>query len=103
MSTVDAETIDHLAKLSRLTIQTEEKNTLVTQLSDIITYIGRLSELRDSIIPVHETINGLQDVTRSDEPRDSLSPDLALQNVPTSRIRDHKIVVPGVFNSPTDL
>lgn len=103
MSTVDAETIDHLAKLSRLTIRSDEKNTLVIQLSDIISYIGRLSEVHDSSTPLHETINGLQDVTRSDEPSDSLSSDTALQNVPPARIREHKVVVPGVFNSPTDL
>jgi aspartyl-tRNA(Asn)/glutamyl-tRNA(Gln) amidotransferase subunit C len=103
MSTVDVETIDHLARLSRLIIRSDEKNTLVTQLSDIIAYIGRLSEVHDSSTPVQETINGLQNVTRSDEPSDSLTPEVALQNVPPARLRDHKVVVPGVFNSPTDL
>lgn len=74
--------IDHVAKLADLKLTDAEKKTFEPQLEEILGYISKLSEVNTNNVEPIGHITGLENVTREDEAKPSLSQDEALKNAP---------------------
>ena len=88
MSTLDKDTVRHVALLSRLSLNDEEVGAYCSQLASILSYISKLNEIdtRDTL-PTSHAVSGLKNVFRPDTPAarggmPSLSVDEALENAP---------------------
>ena len=82
------EEVEHVAKLARLAVSEEEKEAMSRQLSEILTYVGKLNELDTSKVEPTSHVLDLSNVVRDDVVRDSLSAAEALANAP-DREGDH--------------
>lgn len=76
------EQVEHVAKLARLAISTEETALYGRQLSSILSYVEKLNELDTAAIQPTSHVLPLTNVTRADRARPSLAPDQALANAP---------------------
>lgn len=82
---ISKEEVEHVVKLARLMVSEEEKDVLTRQLSNILTYVGKLNELNtEGVEPLSHVID-IKNVFREDKTRESLSQDLALSNAPEKR------------------
>ncbi len=64
---ITREEIDHLAKLSDFSLSDEEKDSLGTDLKNIISYISQLDELdTDGVEPTYQVFE-MENVWREDE------------------------------------
>jgi aspartyl-tRNA(Asn)/glutamyl-tRNA(Gln) amidotransferase subunit C len=79
---IGSDQVEHIAKLARLSITDEEKETLGSQLSNILDYIEKLNELDTTDVPPTFHVLELINVARDDSPVDSLTADDALNNAP---------------------
>jgi aspartyl-tRNA(Asn)/glutamyl-tRNA(Gln) amidotransferase subunit C len=74
--------VDHVARLARLTLTTEEKARIGEQLTKILTYIDTLNRLdTEGVEPTTHAVP-VVNVMRDDEVGPCLSPDEALANAP---------------------
>jgi len=80
------EEVEKVAKLARLAVSEEEKEAFSRQLSEILTYVGKLNELDTSKIEPTSHVLDLSNVFRDDIVRLSLPPADVLANAPD---RDH--------------
>jgi aspartyl-tRNA(Asn)/glutamyl-tRNA(Gln) amidotransferase subunit C len=87
MPIIDKKTIEHVALLARLEMSEEEKELLVSQLGDILTYIEKLKELDTSRVEPMAFATATKNVFREDQPRPSLNLEEALKNAP-ERLQD---------------
>ncbi len=61
--------LDHIAKLARVNVAPEKRETLKKDLSAILDYMEKLNKVdTSSVEPLYQT-TGLVNATRSDEPR----------------------------------
>jgi len=74
--------VEHVAKLARLAVSEEEKEAFSRQLSEILTYVGKLNELDTSKIEPTSHVLDLNNVFRDDIVRESLPPEDVLANAP---------------------
>jgi aspartyl-tRNA(Asn)/glutamyl-tRNA(Gln) amidotransferase subunit C len=81
------EEVEHVAKLARLAVSEEEKEAFSRQLSEILTYIGKLNELDTSKVQPTSHVLDLSNVLRDDVIRESLSTTDVLANAP-DRVND---------------
>lgn len=72
--------VSHVAKLANLSLTKEEKEKFEQQLSSILSYIEKLNEVDTSAIEPTSQVTGLENVTREDEPKPSLSQEEVLSN-----------------------
>ena len=72
--------IDKIAKLANLKLSHGEKAKLESQLEEVLGYISMLKGLSTENVEPIGHITGLENVTKEDEPRPSLSQEEALQN-----------------------
>ena len=79
---IDIKTVDHIALLSRLKFSPEETEKLQSQLSRIIDYIDKLTELNTDTIETTSQDVALCNVMRKDEPGNSLPIESAIGNAP---------------------
>jgi len=86
--------IDHVAKLARLALTTEEKEKFAQQLGDVLHHIEQLGKVDVSGVDPTAHAFPLYNVWQDDVARPGLPVDRALQNAPAQR--DHMIVVPKV-------
>lgn len=83
---IDAKTVEHVAKLSRLNLFPKEKDVYRKQLADILNYINKLKEVDVSkTSPTSHPLEGLKNVFRKDTARKSLTADEALRNAPEQK------------------
>jgi aspartyl-tRNA(Asn)/glutamyl-tRNA(Gln) amidotransferase subunit C len=82
------EEVEHVAKLARLAVSEAEKESFSRQLSEILSYIGKLNELDTSNIEPTSHVLDLSNVFRDDGVRESLPPSDVLANAPDSE-NDH--------------
>ena len=76
--------LQHVVKLARIELSVEEEQRIGPQLSEIIQYVEKLSELDvDGIQPTAHAVQ-LTNVLREDQLRPSLSQDDAMRNAPKS-------------------
>lgn len=74
--------VEHLARLARLSLNEEEKERFSEQLGGILDYVGRLNELDTSSVEPTSHVLSLSTVVREDVPGDSLTREEALLNAP---------------------
>lgn len=79
---ISVEQVEHVAKLSRISMDPESLSTFAAQLDAIVSYVDKLSELDTSGVEPLTNASGLTNVFRPDEPRPSLPRDSALSNSP---------------------
>ena len=74
--------VEHVARLARLELTEDERETMTRQLDRILAYVEKLNELDTSQVEPTSHVIPMVNVMREDEPRASLSPDDALANAP---------------------
>lgn len=76
------EQVQHVALLARVGITEEEVETFSHQLSDVLDYFERLSEVDTSSVPPTSHTLPLHNVMREDEPQPPFSVEDMLANAP---------------------
>lgn len=74
--------VEYVAKLSRLKLKEDEKHKFTEQLNNIFKYIEKLNELDISKVEPTSHAIALQNVTRKDILKPSVSIEDALKNAP---------------------
>lgn len=72
--------INHIAKLANLTLLPQEKSKLEKQLEETIEYVDELNKINTSNIKPTNQVTGLENITRNDTTKPSLSQEQALLN-----------------------
>lgn len=72
--------VSHVAKLANLPLSTEEKEKFETQLEETIEYVKELEQIPTTNIEPASHVTGLENVTREDIVKPSLSQEEALAN-----------------------
>ena len=87
--------VEHIAKLARLELTGEQKETYRGQLSKILDYIAKLNELNTGDVP--PTAGGGLDrmPLRADEVHPGLATETLLRNAP--KVEDDQFKIPPVF------
>ena len=92
---IDKDTVKHIAKLARISLDEKKINSLSKDLSSIIEFIEKLNELNtDKISPLTSIINASLR-TREDEVKDDKIRDQILKNSPDKN--EEFFVVPKVI------
>lgn len=72
--------VPHIAKLANLPISDEEEKMLEKQLSETLTYVEMLQEIDTNSVEPTAQVTGLENVTRADVSKPSLTQEQALSN-----------------------
>lgn len=72
--------VTHIAKLANLTLSKGEQDKFEKQLSEILSYVEKLKEVDTKNVETTSQVTGLENVTREDEGKPSLSQEEALSN-----------------------
>jgi aspartyl-tRNA(Asn)/glutamyl-tRNA(Gln) amidotransferase subunit C len=83
--------VEHIAKLARLELTREEKDSYAIQLSAILDYAARLNELDTTDIPPTSSVLPERSVLRADESRPGLSVDALLKNAPQAEQNQFRV------------
>jgi aspartyl-tRNA(Asn)/glutamyl-tRNA(Gln) amidotransferase subunit C len=79
---ISIQDVEHVASLAKLSFTEEEKRKLVSELNEILTYMGQLNSLdTESVEPLSHVIE-LGNVFREDILRPGLGREEALKNAP---------------------
>lgn len=82
--TLSRDDVAHVAMLARLGLSDEEIDRFGAQLDAILEAISALNRVDTSTVAETAQVGGLVNVWREDEPRPSISRELALANAPDS-------------------
>lgn len=74
--------VKHIAKLANLTLDETELKRFESQLSNILSYIEKLLEVKTDGVPETSQVTGLENVRRNDTPSSSLTKNQALSSAP---------------------
>ena len=88
--------VPHVAKLANLKLSETQIKTLEKQLQSILDYIDKLKEVNTSKVEETSQVTGLENVTRNDEAKPSLSQEEALSN--SKSTHNGLFKVKGIFN-----
>jgi aspartyl-tRNA(Asn)/glutamyl-tRNA(Gln) amidotransferase subunit C len=91
---IDRDTVRHVARLARLRLDAAEEARMEQELNGILHHIDRIQALDLEGVPPTSHVIGLQNVLRNDEPRPSLTPELALREA--AETTDGGFVVPQI-------
>lgn len=81
---IDRDAVDYVARLARLALSDEERDTMRAELSDILEHAGRIQALDlDGIEPTSHPVPQVN-ALRDDEVRASLSQEEALAGAPVA-------------------
>ncbi|MFA6523833.1 MAG: Asp-tRNA(Asn)/Glu-tRNA(Gln) amidotransferase subunit GatC [Candidatus Peribacteraceae bacterium] len=95
MSHLNPEQVRHIAKLARLRLSDEEVAKFAPELSSILGYVDKLSEVNTEGVEPTAQITGLCNRSRADDIRNDIAtPDALLATSPLP-IADHQIVTPS--------
>jgi len=83
--------VEHVARLARLELAEGEKDKLIDQLSNILTYVETLNGLDTKGVEPTSHILDIKNVMRDDVPVPSLSQELALANAPEKAAGHYKV------------
>lgn len=89
--------VNHVAKLANLTLTDEEKKKFETQLEETVEYIKGLDEVDTKDLEPTSQVTGLENVTREDEVKPSLTQAQALSNAKSTHNGFFK--VKGILNN----
>lgn len=70
--------VSHIAKLANLPLKKNEQKRFEKQLSDILTYVEKLKEVDTKNVKITSQVTGLENITREDLAKPSLSQNDAL-------------------------
>jgi aspartyl-tRNA(Asn)/glutamyl-tRNA(Gln) amidotransferase subunit C len=79
---ITMEEVDHVARLSRLSLTDAEKQRMRRELDGILSYIDKLRALDTEGVPPTSHAVPMTNVMRDDEPRPSFSQEEMLANAP---------------------
>jgi len=88
---ITSQEVEHVAKLARLELSEQEKEKLTDQLSNILTYVEKLSELDTKNVAPTSHVLDITNVMRDDTPGESLSQERALTNAPDKAAGHYKV------------
>lgn len=88
--------VEHVAKLARLNLTEEERETFTGQLNAILKYAEKLNELDTEEVEPTTHVLHLSNVMREDEVRESLSQEKVFRNAPEEE--DGQFKVPAVLD-----
>ena len=74
--------VEHIAKLARLSVSEEEKELFGPQLNGILSYMEKLDELNTKDVGPTSHVLSLSNVMRDDMPGNSIPREYALLNAP---------------------
>ncbi len=79
---IDINTVDKIAKLSRLEIAPEEKENVIKDLSKILSFMEKLNELDTTGVEPLVYMSAGVNITRNDVVKEVITHEEALQNAP---------------------
>ena len=82
MEKISEETIDHIAHLSRLRFEGDDKVAIRQDLDKIIGFMGKLSEIPTDVVEPLIFMSDEVNVLRDDEPEVTITQAEALKNAP---------------------
>lgn len=82
MGEIDPGVVRYVADLARISLTDAEVERFTAQLSVVLDAVGKLREVDTADIPPTASVLPLENVTREDEVRPSLSLDDAMRNAP---------------------
>jgi aspartyl-tRNA(Asn)/glutamyl-tRNA(Gln) amidotransferase subunit C len=88
--------VRHVAKLANLSIKEEDIEKFETQLSEVLDYINKLDEVDVTNVVPTSQVTGLENVSRVDEPRPSLTQEEALSGAAVKH--NGFFAVKGIFD-----
>jgi aspartyl-tRNA(Asn)/glutamyl-tRNA(Gln) amidotransferase subunit C len=92
---IDREQVLHVARLARLRLSDAEVEAMTGELSSVLGHIEKIGELDlDGVEPTSHVV-ALENVLRPDEPRPSLSREVALAEAPDSDGSGFRVPSPG--------
>ena len=83
--------VEHIASLARLELTQEEKAHYCEQLSAILDYMAKLSQLDTSDLEPTATVLPLRTILRADAVRPSLDPETLLANAPEAEAQMFRV------------
>lgn len=96
MAKLDQQTIEHIAKLSRLKLKDKEKELYSSQLSSVLSYVEQLQKVDTENVEPLSNVTGLKNIYREDKAEES---DIKYNNIEKNApdFEDGNFVVPPVF------
>lgn len=88
---ISKQEVEHVAKLARLELAEGEKDKLIDQLSNILTYVETLNGLDTKGVEPTSHVLDIKNVMRDDVSRPGLSQELALANAPEKAAGHFKV------------
>ena len=86
----------HVARLARLELTDEEIERYSGELSKVLDYIEKISELGDlADVPPTSHVVPVENALRADEPRPSLPVEVALESAPDPALGGFRVPSPG--------
>jgi aspartyl-tRNA(Asn)/glutamyl-tRNA(Gln) amidotransferase subunit C len=85
----------HVARLARLELTDDEIERYSGELSKVLDYIEKISELDLSGVEPTSHVVEVENALRADEPRPSLPVDVALANAPDPALGGFRVPSPG--------
>jgi len=85
----------HVARLARLELTDDEIERYAGELSKVLDYIEKISELDLSGVEPTSHVVAVENVLRADQPRPSLPPDVALESAPDPAPGGFRVPSPG--------
>lgn len=88
--------VSHVAKLANLPLKPQEKEKFKKQITDILFYVEKLKGVDAKNVGITSQVTGLENVTREDEAKPSLSQEEALSN--TKSVHNGFFKVPAILD-----
>jgi aspartyl-tRNA(Asn)/glutamyl-tRNA(Gln) amidotransferase subunit C len=87
--------VEHVAKLARLQISSEEKEDLTEQMNRILLYMEKLNELNTVGVEPTSHVLDLHNAFRADAVKESLAREQTLENAPEAN--EAEFIVPRII------
>ena len=96
MEKLNEQQVEHIARLSKLELTSDEKKKYSEQLSSVLEYVNQLSEVDTDGVEPTANVTGLTNVFREDSVKESgiIHEDIK-KNAP--KFENDSFIVPGVF------
>jgi len=95
MKEISVEDVEYAARLARLELTEEEKESMTAQVRDVLQYMAKLNELNTDEVEPTAHVLPIKNVWRQDERAESLKPEVVLKIAP--KTQDGMLRVPRVL------
>jgi aspartyl-tRNA(Asn)/glutamyl-tRNA(Gln) amidotransferase subunit C len=92
---ITIEEAEHVARLARLEVSSEEKENLTEQMNRILDYMEKLNELDTTGVDPTSHVVDLHNAFRTDAVKESLPRDRTLENAPEAN--EAEFIVPRII------